>query len=137
MTAPARPSAVKAAAHSQTFRRCPEAAARVRHMVRTVLYTWHLPMLADEAVLVASELAANASEHARGAVFRFTVIRLSGSRVRLVCSDRSIRKPVHKTVPPGEERGRGLAVIAGFSDTWGVRTKRRGKRVWTELEVAQ
>ena len=135
MTAPARPSAVGAPAYSQSFRRVPESAARVRQTVRTALYTWHLPELADDAVLVASELATNASDHARGRVFRFTVMRISESRVRLVCSDKSSVQPMRKDATPNEECGRGLAVIAGFSETWGVERKKWGKRVWAELEV--
>ncbi|MBU3867022.1 ATP-binding protein [Streptomyces sp. 4503] len=135
MTATARPSAVGAPAYSQVLPREPEAAALARRMVRTVLDTWHLPQLADDAALVTSELVANAVDHARGRCMRLTVTRAGEYRVRLAVIDKSHDEPVRKAPIPSEERGRGLAVVDAFSAAWGVDPLPWGKRVWSELEA--
>ncbi|WP_240812585.1 ATP-binding protein [Streptomyces sp. DASNCL29] len=133
MTATARPSALGAPAYSQVLLREPGAAALARQMVRTVLDTWHLPHLADEAAQVTSELVTNAVDHARGRCLRVTVTRISECRVCLAVIDKSHDKPELKTALPTDEHGRGLAVIDAFAQGWGVDTLQWGKRVWAVL----
>ncbi|PNG92193.1 ATP-binding protein [Streptomyces malaysiensis] len=135
MTATARPSAVGVPAYSQVLLREPGAAAHARRMVRTVLVTWHLPHLADEAAQVTSELVTNVVDHARGGSMRLSLTRVSEYRVRLAVTDKSRNEPVRKSPSPGEERGRGLAVVDAYSAAWGVDLLPWGKRVWCELEA--
>ncbi|MEU4898945.1 ATP-binding protein [Streptomyces sp. NPDC044780] len=134
MTATARPSAVGRPAYSQMLCRKPQSAAVARQMVRTVLDTWHLSQLVGEAEHVASELVANAVDHACGRYMRLTVTRVGEGRVRLDVIDKSHDKPAPRIPEPSEEHGRGLAVVDAFSRTWGVEILDGGKRVWAELE---
>jgi hypothetical protein len=41
--------------------------------------------------------------------------------------------PVLRTTQPGDEHGRGLQVIAGLSEDWGVRSFGPRKTVWATL----
>lgn len=85
------------------------------------------PAVAD-VVLAASELATNVIRHAETT---FTVQISKGvDRIRLEVSDGS------SIVPAVEELagpGRGLRVISGLSDRWGVEASENGKTVWAEF----
>jgi serine/threonine-protein kinase RsbW len=107
-----------------------------RDFVRAVVGA--CPML-DEAVLLASELCANALQHTasgNGGSFEVTVFR----------SDHSLRIEVHDdgapTVPtvritedPGElaEDGRGLELVALLATRWGQHGDEYGRSVFFEL----
>jgi hypothetical protein len=92
------------------------------------------PELIDDAVLVGSELAANAACHAateRGMSVAWE--ELPGGGVRISVADGSRIRP--RRVPRGAavERGRGLHVVAALSATWGTRLRADGKVVFAEL----
>ncbi|WP_245737966.1 ATP-binding protein [Streptomyces sparsogenes] len=112
-----------------------ESAALARQLVRTVLETWHLPQLVDDAMHVVSELVANAVDHARGGHIRFTVTRTDDRRVRLAVVDKSHAEPVLRTVSPSEEHGRGLVIVDALSLKWGIDPLPWGKRTWADLEL--
>jgi DNA-binding NarL/FixJ family response regulator len=98
-----------------------------RRFVRATLAEWGL-----EALLVVSELAANAIAHAG-----------SDYRVRLATTPSSLRIEVrdggHGTPEPQpksltNERGRGLLMVAAISASWGIeRSEGSRKLVWAEL----
>ncbi|OMI33556.1 regulatory protein [Streptomyces sparsogenes DSM 40356] len=129
------PSAVGAPAYTHVFPREVESAALARQLVRTVLETWHLPQLVDDAMHVVSELVANAVDHARGGHIRFTVTRTDDRRVRLAVVDKSHAEPVLRTVSPSEEHGRGLVIVDALSLKWGIDPLPWGKRTWADLEL--
>ncbi|MER6145921.1 ATP-binding protein [Streptomyces sparsogenes] len=129
------PSAVGVPAYNHLFPREAESAFLVRQLVRTVLETWHLPQLVEDAVQVASELVANAVDHARGHCIRFTMTRTGDRRVRIAVVDKSRAEPILRAVSSSEERGRGLAVVDAFSEQWGVDPLPWGKRVWAECAL--
>lgn len=87
-----------------------------------------VPAVAD-VVLAASELATNVIRHAETT---FTVhVSNEANRIRLEVSDGS------SIVPAVEELagpGRGLRVISGLSDRWGVESSENGKTVWAEFD---
>lgn len=103
-----------------------------RRFVRATLTDWDLLAVLDDALLVVSELAANAIAHAS-----------SDYRVRLAASPASLRIEVrdggHGTPEPQpqsltNERGRGLLMVAAISSSWGIeRSDGRRKLVWAEL----
>jgi DNA-binding NarL/FixJ family response regulator len=103
-----------------------------RRFVREVLTQWDLLHLLDDALLVVSELAANAITHAG-----------SDYRVRLTASARSVRIEVRDggegTPEPQpqsltSEHGRGLLMVAAIAASWGIeRSEGRRKLVWAEL----
>ncbi|HWU08102.1 MAG TPA: ATP-binding protein [Streptomyces sp.] len=128
---------------SWSMPRVPESAGLARCLVREALGSWELPGLVDGVTLVVTELVANAAEHARppeghvhGGTIRVTVSLVEPDRVRVAVVDLDRTEPV-LGVPAAddEERGRGLALVAALSVSWGVEPLGWGKRVWAELEA--
>jgi anti-sigma regulatory factor (Ser/Thr protein kinase) len=91
------------------------------------------PDRAAAIVQVTSELAANAVEHAGPPV----ELRAYATAQRLVVqtTDRSALPPVRRLSGREDERGRGLALVAAFADTWGVRLGLGGKTTWAEFRA--
>lgn len=109
----------------------PETPARARRFVNEALGRWHCEHLADEALLLTSELVTNAVIHARSEV-DLTVTQ-NGSRVRVEVADDDPRP-----VAPAEREilasgGRGLCLVQALAQDWGVRPRPAGKSVWFEL----
>lgn len=86
---------------------------------------------ADEAVLIASELATNAVIHARTP---FSVTVRPGQPIRLEVTDGSTDIPL--PVESFATHGLGLHVVSYLARRWGVRTHAHGKTVWVEIENA-
>lgn len=107
-------------------------AAAARRFVRKTVTDWGLGPLLDDALLVASELAANAVTHAN-----------SSCRIRLSLTEASFRIDVIDTgagtpepQPSSytEEHGRGLHLIAALTTAWGLEIiPGEGKVVWAEF----
>ena len=108
----------------------PLAPRQAREKIRAALHACGLAALADDAVLLASELVANAVQHARGSRVGL-VVREDGGTVTCEVSDASPAMPRRRR--RGEERGRGLAIVAAVAADWGVRTRLRGKTCWFTL----
>lgn len=89
------------------------------------------PEFSDDAMLLTSELAANAVEHA-GTPFAVTVIT-GPDILRVEVSDESCQAPTMLCPPDGAERGRGLQIVGRVAARWGVDIKLSGKAVWFEL----
>jgi anti-sigma regulatory factor (Ser/Thr protein kinase) len=101
-----------------------------RLFVDQTMREWGLDQIRDEAVLITSELSANAVLHARTA-FGVT-LRSDGAGVRIEVRDQSDRMPA----PPYRQRvttGRGLAIVDSLATSWGARTEGSGKDVWAEI----
>lgn len=107
------------------------AAPAARRCTEETLRRWGLDALADDAALVATELATNAVLHA-GPPATLRLCRLDGT-VRIEVRDRSPRPPV--VVDPTDEAmtGRGLRLIDALAERWGVEPVEGGKVVWCEL----
>ena len=91
-----------------------------------------LPQASEDAVLIASELAANALRHGRGTI-TLTVQRSAG-RLRIEVCDEG--NPEGIRVIPKEEHGscgRGLWIVDQVALDWGFGTDE--SRVWAELPV--
>ena len=86
-----------------------------------------------DALVIVSELAANAVEHARTP---FTVeVQRSGDLARLVVRDDSVLQPVVRHPHPATRGGRGLALVNLLADSWGVTQTPQGKLVWATLRI--
>jgi anti-sigma regulatory factor (Ser/Thr protein kinase) len=99
-----------------------------------VLRSWECDELVDRARLIVSELVANAVLHGSGTL---TVALLRSSRsVRLeVCDDGD--GPVRVTRGAVDRpAGRGLLIVEGLADGWGVDQGDRGKVVWAVMAGA-
>jgi two-component sensor histidine kinase len=92
----------------------------------------------EDLLLVVTELVANAYEH--GAAPR--ALRLerrdeSGHVVIEVDDGEAAATPVLGRSRLGTHRGRGLTIVAGVAERWGVQVVNAGKTVWARLLVAQ
>ena len=85
----------------------------------------------DVAVLLVSELATNAVEHAHSA---FSVSVHVDAVVRIEVADAAAAPPVEQYRPVDDVGGRGLRIVDGLADAWGTRRTSDGKVVWFELE---
>ena len=105
---------------------------RARQFVAEKIVEWQLEDISADALLVASELAANAITHAE-----------SGFRIRVSLTPSSFRIDVFDTgtgtpepQPPREnfEFGRGLHLVGAITTAWGLEVVPDiGKLVWAEL----
>ncbi|MFD5747708.1 ATP-binding protein [Streptomyces sp. NPDC127033] len=126
-------AATGAPAYTETLPRVAESARLARLLVAHALTVWEQDELTDEAMLVVTELVANAVDHARGDSIRVTVIRLAEHRLRVEVVDRSRVQPVLRAADAHDVAGRGLALIEAVSVRWGTDLLRWGKRVWVDL----
>jgi PAS domain-containing protein/anti-sigma regulatory factor (Ser/Thr protein kinase) len=109
----------------------PRAARHAREFIGGVLTEWDLDRLQDTTVLLVSEVVTNALRHTDGNI-ELTMTRLSG-RLRVeVADDRSVA-PRNRGGDVLAEWGRGVPLLAGFSDRWGSAPRGKGKIVWFEL----
>ncbi|MFD1662890.1 SpoIIE family protein phosphatase [Streptomyces caeni] len=107
----------------------PAVVPRIRAAVTKRLAAWHLDELSCTTELVASELVTNAIRHATGPVR----LRLLRDRA-LICevSDGSSTSPRLRRARSEDEGGRGLFLVAQFTERWGTRYTSDGKVIWTE-----
>ncbi|MDK1475343.1 ATP-binding protein [Streptomyces sp. 549] len=107
----------------------------IRSIVRAHLRSWRCENASADAELIATELVTNAFQHGSGAEIgvrmtltpthlRFEIDSGPGSRPR----------PSARAVGQLEEGGRGLLLVAGLCDAWGVSPD--GSRTWCTLTVA-
>ncbi|MFC9887020.1 ATP-binding protein [Streptomyces pilosus] len=118
------------------FRRERRSVPGARAFARRVLEDWgvHAPRI-DDVLLCVSELATNALLHG--------VPPGRGLLLRLLPYSDSVRVEVHDSgggvpaVPRGapDESGRGLLLVAGLADRWGVTERDPGKVVWCEFAL--
>lgn len=115
---------------SARFPAVPAAVPEARRFVRRHVAD---PTLLDRALLLVSELATNAVEHA-GTAFEVTVVTGRDS-VRIEVADGSSRPPAVRYPAVDAERGRGMRIVEGLATQWGVggRPGADGKVVWCEL----
>lgn len=108
------------------------AVPEVRHALRELLSHWRERESAEVAELLTSELVTNALVHTEhGAVVKATV---ADSRLRVEVRD-FVDAPPTPNEPDVDDgtHGRGLVLVEGLADSWGVRSQGLGKMVWFEL----
>ncbi|MEU5263602.1 ATP-binding protein [Amycolatopsis sp. NPDC021455] len=103
--------------------------AAVRRFTRLTLLAWASEVSVDDALLIVTELATNALQHAGGN----PVLRLSvtGAELRIEVFDDSPALPARR--PAGADGGWGLALVERLSSAWGTARHGRGKLVWCAL----
>jgi hypothetical protein len=116
---------------TELFLPVPLAVRVVRRFVAETLSAWGEDALADDLVVVASELATNAVAHASCA-FRVTM-RLSSTAVLIAVEDRSPTLPLRLDPPEDAGGGRGILLVSSLCANWGTQPGSSGKVVWGEL----
>jgi hypothetical protein len=116
----------------------PEAAKAARDFTTSTLRDWQLDDLAQEAVLIASELVTNAIRHGRCCAGPDDGVELAWHRqaARVICMviDRSPLPPVLGIADQDAESGRGLQVVQALAANWGwMMLGATSKGVWAAL----
>ncbi|MFJ8492770.1 ATP-binding protein [Streptomyces sp. NPDC094038] len=114
----------------------PSRIGQVRRIVSAQLRYWHLDPLIDRAALGVTELLTNVHRHARTDKNCTVEIELQLDRLTVSVRDHDPRLPVVEDgleIAPLATCGRGLAMVAAVSESWGVRPHDDGKVVWFTL----
>jgi len=110
---------------------------QARQTIRAVLQSWGLATLASDAELIASELVANAAEHAPGTPIGLTIRQhhepAGQHGIRCEITDTSPSPPQPRTPEPDSERGRGLQIVQALATASGITTTPPGKTAWFTL----
>ncbi|MGW0425228.1 ATP-binding SpoIIE family protein phosphatase [Streptomyces sp. NPDC003015] len=104
-----------------------------RDLVSKVMREWGLQHLANDMMLIADELVANAVRHARTPLR--VELRRAGERVVLEVTDSSREEPRLIVSQPGEFGHRGIFLIDAIATRWGTRRIAGGKVVWAEVKT--
>ncbi|MDT0321895.1 ATP-binding protein [Streptomyces millisiae] len=130
-----------------TFSAQPKSAAQARRMVRQHLLRWELLDVMDDALLVVTELVANAVCHgteqhgAREPRVTASVevqLRIVGQELYVAVTDsRPTAVPVLNGADADAEEGRGLRLVEANTTRWGWRRAANGrtKLVWAVLRL--
>ncbi|MFC4115802.1 SpoIIE family protein phosphatase [Nonomuraea zeae] len=130
---------------STAFDGTPHAPAHARKFVRQVLGEWRLSHLAEDAVLLTSELVTNAVVHA-GTGIELTCrldVEANPAKLEIEVDDHHPTRTILTAdpMPAGggpdglPTSGRGLALAGMLADAWGVTYTRTAKRVWVRMEL--
>lgn len=113
----------------------PVAAAQARKEVSDAIAAWDLAIDRDAAVLLTSELVANAVLHDGGGTILLT-ISCCHCQLRVDVHDTSPTLPVPKqSAPLDSETGRGLLLVDSIADQWGYYRTPEGKAVFFALAI--
>jgi anti-sigma regulatory factor (Ser/Thr protein kinase) len=110
----------------------PAAAAEARRHVRTAIRAWQVPVDLDTAVLLTSELVANAVTAAPAGDVTLCV-RCARGQLRVEVHDTAPSLPVPAAASASAEAGRGLMLVAALSASWGCYRTPAGKAVYFTL----
>ena len=123
------------AAASRVFAAQPLQVAQARRFVGGVLSG---VVVADDVVLCVSELASNAVLHSSsrepGGQFAVRIWMTARGAIRAEVEDRG--GPWSPDPEAGEERGRGLLIVAALATRWGIVGSNAGRVAWLELDPA-
>ena len=110
----------------------PSSVRRARRFVADKLTAWGLDQLRDDALLVTSELTANAITHAESSCELRLTLTSSALRIDVVDSGAGTPEPQPRSFT--EEHGRGLVLVDAITTAWGLDVvPGDGKVVWAEL----
>ncbi|MEU6892669.1 SpoIIE family protein phosphatase [Streptomyces sp. NPDC046557] len=112
----------------------PAAPAHARHLIRAAAQAWGARARADEIVLAADELMTNALVHTDGGG-HVGMRQTAQGRIRVEVEDSSSALPHRREAGEWAMSGRGLLLVEGLADAWGVEPRGAGKCVWCEFEV--
>ncbi|MFE9001835.1 ATP-binding protein [Streptomyces sp. NPDC007875] len=113
----------------------PPQLADLRRAVNAELTAWGMSALADEAQLIATELASNVIKHVGQGTAATLVLDADRDQLRVELHDSSHKEPRSRIPTSEEESGRGLQLFVGLSASWGTTRTAVGKAVWCELPL--
>ncbi|MCM2429788.1 ATP-binding protein [Streptomyces sp. RKAG337] len=114
----------------------PSRIQQIRRIVAAQLRYWHLDPLLDTALLGITELLANVYRHAGSDKHCSVQLTLVSGRLTVSVVDSDPQLPQVSSPEPLATGGRGLAMVAALSDSWGADpVPDGGKVVWFSLHV--
>lgn len=115
----------------------PSRIGQVRRIISAQLRYWHLDPLIDHAALGVTELLTNVHRHAQPDKMCTVDVELVLDRLTVSVLDHDPRLPTLRHSGMAATSGRGLALVAAFSESWGVRPHgEAGKVVWFTLPAS-
>ena len=107
------------------------APGQARRWIIKRCHEWHCDALADAAALLITELVTNVFLHAR----TDCLIHATFDRPTLTVTVTDGDNQQLSAQPPSDtaEEGRGLAIVAALTDTWGIHHNDGAKSVWFQL----
>ncbi|WP_189885209.1 ATP-binding protein [Streptomyces xantholiticus] len=129
---------------SQPSRHCtvelqalPSRIGQVRRIISAQLRYWHLDPLIDHAALGVTELLTNVHRHAEPDKMCTVDVELLLDRLTVSVHDHDPRLPAVRDPGMAATSGRGLALVAAVSESWGARPQGdAGKVVWFTLPAS-
>lgn len=110
------------------------APGRARAFLREAAIGWQLPGdVIDDALVVVSEMTANAVTHARTPVVLSLIY--DGHTLLITTADGAPAVPTPRDAPETAEDGRGLALIAALATSHGVQLTPLGKVTWASIAL--
>ena len=109
------------------------AVAEARAFVGAALRRWDLGALVADAALLTSELVTNGVLQARGDLT--VMVAVADGSAEVGVTDPSVSPPRRRSVEWSAQNGRGLRLVDGLADDWGVAYLDGGKQVWFRLDV--
>ncbi|MGC5006175.1 ATP-binding protein [Streptomyces sp. DT203] len=108
--------------------------AGLRRVMRLHLELWGLPGVVYAAQICVTELVANVVRHVGPGTPSCLAVSMNGDRLRIEVSDPDVRALPTLVTTAGEvEAGRGMAIVEGVADRWGVILRGDSKVTWCEL----
>jgi anti-sigma regulatory factor (Ser/Thr protein kinase) len=106
----------------------------LRRILRLHLATWGLHDITDAAQLCMSELVTNVITHVGPGTPTTLALSMRGTHLRIEVHDPDTRAvPVRLDSTGDSERGRGMALVDGIANAWGVQLRLDRKVTWCEL----
>ncbi len=132
---PAQPTPRQAELHEGRVRlpAAPATAGEARDHVRVVLAAWEVPVDADIAVLLASDLVTNAIVHQADGTITL-VVTSSPGQLRVDVCGTARHLPPYGPLPAEVQTGAGLALVATLASQWGWYPSPMGRAVWFTLD---
>ncbi|MEU0627787.1 ATP-binding protein [Streptomyces sp. NPDC005989] len=113
-----------------------EELAGLRRVMRLHLELWGLPGVVYAAQICVTELVANVVTHVGPGTPCCLAVSMNGDRLRVEVSDPDLRGiPKLVAAADGSETGRGMALVDGVADRWGVILRGDSKVTWCELST--
>ncbi|MFD5466036.1 ATP-binding protein [Kitasatospora sp. NPDC127059] len=94
------------------------------------------PSATFDAELALGELLVNAWRHANTPAPVLQILAITPVTLRVSVFDESPLVPRSSAPSLLSESGRGLQLVEGLTNRWGVEPQKRGKAVWFELDAA-
>ncbi len=116
---------------SWAFLPVPKAIPALRRFIRGTLRSWGEDLLVPDAVVVGSEMATNAIDHA-DSPFHASIARSAGV-VRIAIEDAGPGAAARRPAAHDDVSGRGILIVEALTQRWGHGTLPGGKVVWAEF----